>query len=129
MLTFMANLRIYKMEGMEQVLATGSEKVVQSLYNTIQAMNSLMNNNSIQVIGANDEYENHQYTFGGVGDVYDRFMMDLAGAAETPVTKLFGCSPAGMNATGESDIKIITILLKKNKKFVRVLCMIKSCLL
>lgn len=105
MLTFMANLRIYKMEGMEQVLATGSEKVVQSLYNTIQAMNSLMNNNSIQVIGANDEYENHQYTFGGVGDVYDRFMMDLAGAAETPVTKLFGRSPAGMNATGESDMQ------------------------
>lgn len=105
MLTFMANLRIYKMEGMEQVLATGSEKVVQSLYNTIQAMNSLMNNNSIQVIEANDEYENHQYTFGGVGDVYDRFMMDLAGAAETPVTKLFGRSPAGMNATGESDMQ------------------------
>lgn len=105
MLTFMANLRVYKMEGMEQVLATGSEKVVQGLYNTIQAMNALMNNNSIQVIGANDGYESHQYTFGGVGEVYDRFMMDLAGAAEIPVTKLFGRSPAGMNATGESDMQ------------------------
>lgn len=105
MLTFMANLRVYKMEGMEQVLATGSEKVVQVLYNTIQAMNALMNNNSIQIIGANDGYESHQYTFGGVGEVYDRFMMDLAGAAEIPVTKLFGRSPAGMNATGESDMQ------------------------
>lgn len=105
MLTFMANLRVYKMEGMEQVLATGSEKVVQGLYNTIQAMNALMNNNSIQIIGANDGYESHQYTFGGVGEVYDRFMMDLAGAAEIPVTKLFGRSPAGMNATGESDMQ------------------------
>ncbi|MBQ7478993.1 MAG: DUF1073 domain-containing protein [Selenomonadaceae bacterium] len=32
-------------------------------------------------------------------------MMDVAGAAETPVTKLFGRSPAGMNATGESDMQ------------------------
>ena len=30
--------------------------------------------------------------------------MDVAGAAKTPVTKLFGRSPAGMNATGESDM-------------------------
>jgi hypothetical protein len=32
-------------------------------------------------------------------------MMDLAGAAEMPVTKLFGRSPAGLNATGESDMQ------------------------
>jgi phage-related protein (TIGR01555 family) len=31
-------------------------------------------------------------------------MMDVAGAARTPVTKLFGRSPAGMNSTGESDL-------------------------
>jgi len=31
-------------------------------------------------------------------------MMDVAGAARTPVTKLFGRSPAGMNSTGESDM-------------------------
>ena len=28
----------------------------------------------------------------------------MAGAAEIPVTKLFGRAPAGMNATGESDL-------------------------
>ena len=32
-------------------------------------------------------------------------MMDVAGAARIPVTKLFGRSPAGMNATGESDMR------------------------
>lgn len=55
--------------------------------------------------GENDSFETHQYTFGGIADTYDRFMMDVAGAAETPVTKLFGRSPAGMNATGESDMQ------------------------
>lgn len=105
MLTFMANLRVYKMEGLEQVFALGGNKVLENLYNTVQGMNALMNNNAIQVIGKNDSFETHQYTFSGLGEVYDRFMMDLSGAAEIPVTKLFGRSPAGMNATGESDMQ------------------------
>jgi len=105
MLTFMANLRVMKMDGMSQVLAVGNEQAQMQLYNTIQGMNAMMNNNSLQVLGENDSYETHQYTFGGIGETYDRFMMDVAGAAETPVTKLFGRSPAGMNATGESDMQ------------------------
>lgn len=105
MLTFMANLRVMKMEGMSQILATGSQQAQQDLYNVIQGMNAMMNNNSLQILGENDSFETHQYTFGGIADTYDRFMMDVAGAAETPVTKLFGRSPSGMNATGESDMQ------------------------
>lgn len=68
-------------------------------------MNALMNNNSIQVLGENDSYETHPYAFGGLGETYDRIMMDVAGAAEMPVTKLFGRSPAGMDATGDGDLQ------------------------
>ncbi len=32
-------------------------------------------------------------------------MLDMAGAAEIPATKLYGRAPQGMNATGESDMK------------------------
>lgn len=105
MLTFMANLRVMKMEGMSQILATGSQQAQQDLYNVIQGMNAMMNNSSMQILGENDSFETHQYTFGGIAETYDRFMMDVAGAAETPVTKLFGRSPAGMNSTGESDMQ------------------------
>lgn len=105
MLTFMANLRVMKMDGMSQLLATGNIRAQQDLYNTVQAMNSMMNNNSIQIIGENDDYFTHQYAFSGISQTYECFMMDVAGAAETPVTKLFGRSPAGMNATGESDMQ------------------------
>ncbi len=31
--------------------------------------------------------------------------MDISGAAEIPVTRLFGRSPSGLNATGESDLQ------------------------
>ena len=43
--------------------------------------------------------------FSGLSDVYDSMCLDLAGASRIPVTKLFGRSPAGMNATGESDLQ------------------------
>ena len=49
--------------------------------------------------------ETHSYSFGGLSDIYEAFMMDMAGAAGIPATRLFGRSPDGMNATGESDLK------------------------
>lgn len=55
-------------------------------------------------MGEKDSFETHQYTFAGLSDIYETFMLDVSGASETPVTKLFGRSPAGMNATGESDM-------------------------
>ncbi len=101
----MVNIRILKIDGMDQVLALGNEKSVQDLYNTVEGMNMLLNNSAMQVLGKDDEYQQHTYTFSGISEVYDRFMMDVAGASGIPVTKLFGRSPAGMNSTGESDME------------------------
>ena len=49
--------------------------------------------------------ETHSYSFGGLAEIYESFMMDMAGAAEIPATKLFGRSPQGMNSTGEADLR------------------------
>ncbi len=59
----------------------------------------------LQLLSAGDTYENHPYSFGGISEIYEAFMMDMAGAAGIPATRLFGRSPQGMNATGESDMK------------------------
>lgn len=40
-----------------------------------------------------------------LADVIDRFFQVLCAACETPLTIMFGTSPAGMNATGESDTR------------------------
>ncbi|GAB6170561.1 DUF1073 domain-containing protein [Paradesulfitobacterium aromaticivorans] len=104
-LVFRANLNVLSMEGMDQILAVGNEKAQQDLYNTVQAQNWLLNNFSMYVLGEKDKFESKQYSFSGLSDIYENFMMDVAGAAEMPVTKLFGRSPAGMNATGESDMQ------------------------
>lgn len=104
-LTFVANLRILKMADLGELLSAGDEQSKAELYHTVQAQNWLMNNMGLQLMDKDDSMETHQYTFGGLADVYSQFMMDVAGAARIPVTKLFGRSPAGMNATGESDLQ------------------------
>lgn len=104
-LTFMASLRVLKMADMGQMLSALDPSSQSELYRTIQAQNWLMSNMGLQVIDATDDMQSHQYTFGGISDVYQQFMMDIAGAARIPATKLFGRSPSGMNATGESDLQ------------------------
>ena len=67
--------------------------------------NRLRTSFGIQLLSRDDSFENHAYSFGGLSEIYEQFMMDMAGAAEIPATKLFGRSPQGMNATGESDLR------------------------
>jgi phage-related protein (TIGR01555 family) len=102
-LVFMANLRVMKMEGMEEIFSIGDQRAQNDLYNTVSAQNKLMSNMGVQILGPKDSFETHQYTFSGLNDIYQSFMMDISGSCGIPVTKLFGRSPAGMNATGESD--------------------------
>lgn len=104
-LTFMANLRVLKMADLGQLLASTDSVSQRDLYNTLQAQNALMNNMGMMIMDAADGMETHQYTFGGLAQCYEQFIMDIAGAAEIPVTKLFGRSPSGMDATGESDLQ------------------------
>jgi uncharacterized protein len=44
-------------------------------------------------------------SFASLPDVMDRFMQLASGAADIPMTRLLGQSPAGMNATGDSDMR------------------------
>jgi len=103
-LVFRANLLVYKKEGFEE-MALMPAHMRQQLMQELTMLNAMLNNNGTQIIGAKDSLDTRQFTFSGLSDVYELFMMDVAGAAEIPVTKLFGRAPAGMNATGESDMQ------------------------
>ncbi|MCW7544891.1 DUF1073 domain-containing protein [Aurantimonas litoralis] len=60
--------------------------------------------NALIIDGAED-YQQKQIDFATLPDVMDRFMQIAAGAADIPVTRLLGQSPAGMNSTGAHDEK------------------------
>ena len=104
-LTFRANQDVMEVEYLDQLLSTQSGDAQRRFWNTIQAQATLKSNFGMQVINKGDAIHNTQYTFAGLQEVYDSMCLDLAGASRIPVTKLFGRSPAGMNATGESDMR------------------------
>lgn len=104
-LTFRANINYMESDGLDQLLGTANTEMQRRFWNTMQAQAIMESNFGTRIINKGDAVHNTQYTFTGLSDVYDRVMMDVAGAARTPVTKLFGRSPAGLNATGESDMQ------------------------
>lgn len=61
-------------------------------------------NNGMMILDEKEVYTQKSQTFNALPDVMDRFAQNVSGAADIPMTRLFGRSPAGMNATGESDL-------------------------
>lgn len=119
-LTFMANIRVLKMQDLGQLLAATDNESQAELLRTLEAQNMLLNNMEMQVMDAADGLETHQYTFGGLADCYQQFIMDISGAAEIPVTRLFGRSPSGLNATGESDLQnYYDMIAEKQESYLR----------
>lgn len=57
------------------------------------------------VLDADEEYDQKQITFSGLSDVHIRMMQEISGAADIPVTRLLGQTPAGLHATGDSDLR------------------------
>ncbi len=104
-LTFRANINYMETEGLDQLLGTANTEMQRRFWNLMAAQSVMESNFGTRMINKGDAIHNTQYTFTGLPDVYDRVMMDVAGAARTPVTKLFGRSPAGLNATGEADLQ------------------------
>ena len=86
-------------------LAHATEARKQGVLSLIQEENRMRTSFGLQMLSKDDSMETHSYAFTGLSDVYEAFMMDIAGAAEIPATKLFGRSPAGLNATGEADMR------------------------
>lgn len=104
-LTFRANVTYMESDGLDQLLGTANGEMQRRFWNTMAAQSIMESNFGMRIVNKGDVMHQHQYTFSGLADVYDRMMMDVSGAARIPVTKLFGRSPAGMNATGESDMQ------------------------
>ncbi|WEA24038.1 anti-CBASS protein Acb1 family protein [Rhizobium binxianense] len=61
--------------------------------------------NGTLLLDKEEEYETKTAQLGGLTEILMAFMQIVSGAADIPVTRLLGQSPAGMNSTGTSDMK------------------------
>ena len=104
-LTFQANINTMEVQNLEQLFSLGSIDQQRRFWNTMQAQSVMQSNFGVRLVEKGNQMHNTQYSFSGLPEVYESMCLNLCGASHYPMTKLFGRSPAGMNATGESDLQ------------------------
>ncbi|HET8689350.1 MAG TPA: DUF1073 domain-containing protein [Methanosarcina sp.] len=100
-----AHLRTIGVKGLRQIFAMGGQ-AEQNLVTMFQYIREMQNNEGITLIDSEDQFQTDSYQFSGLNDVTLQFAQQVAGAKRIPLTVLFGQSPAGLNATGDSDMRI-----------------------
>lgn len=103
-LVYKAYLRTMKIKNLRGIVAAGNEAYL-GLIRQMQMTRQFQVNEGITMIDSEDEFEAHQYAFSGLADVLLQFGQQLSGATGIPLVRLFGQSPAGLNSTGESDLR------------------------
>jgi phage-related protein (TIGR01555 family) len=104
-LLYKAYLRTYKVEGYRALIGAGGE-LQERFIKSMEMMRLMQSNEGMTVIDAKDEFETHSFSFAGIPDTLMILGQQISGALGIPLVRLFGQSPSGMNATGESDIRL-----------------------
>ena len=103
-LVYKAHLRTLRIEGLREALGS-SGPALRGILSNVDMIRAMQTNEGLTLLDKDDEFATHQYSFGGLSDVLMQFAQQLAGAAKIPLVRLFGQSPAGLNATGDGDIR------------------------
>ena len=99
-----AHLRTVRIDKLREVLAAGGQ-AEENLLQMFHHMRYLQTNEGITLLDKEDEFATHQYGFSGISDMILQFGQQISGALGIPLVRLFGQSPAGLNSTGESDLR------------------------
>lgn len=95
---------VYKLRGLQSMFnRTNGEEMAKSRARAMEMAKSMIN---AVLIDSEDDYIRENPSFGNMPEMLDHLALNLAGQADMPATVLWGRSPAGMNATGESDIEL-----------------------
>ena len=100
----MAYLRTIKLDNFRNFLA-GPDAMIEPVLRQMDLICKLQSINGLTVIDGKDDMQMQSYTFSGLDQVLLSFGQQLSGASDIPLTRLFGQSPAGLDSTGDSDIK------------------------
>jgi phage-related protein (TIGR01555 family) len=100
-----ASLRSVKVNGLREIAAAGGE-ALEGLKEQFEVMRLAQTNMGLSLLDKEDEFETSTYTFAGLSDILLQFGQQLSGATGVPMVRFFGQSPAGLNATGESDMRM-----------------------
>ena len=92
---------VYKLNGLAAAMLSDKEDVIKKRLAIINLSRSMINAMIMDKDG--EDFERKATPMSGMSETLSEFKTRVAAAARMPVTKLFGISPGGLNATGASD--------------------------
>jgi phage-related protein (TIGR01555 family) len=105
---------VVKLANLIKILGQKGQDAVEE---RILTMDMRRSSSSTIVLDADKEdFERKSTPVAGAAELLDRTWQRLAAAAEMPLTILMGTSPAGLNATGESDMRIWYDRIKEHRE-------------
>lgn len=99
-----ASQGVWKIQGLMRASVSGKYEEIEARFRIADRARSLFRALLLDADKESFEYVHRQ--FGGIDGLLAQSAIRTAAAAQIPVTVLFGQSPAGLNATGESDIRL-----------------------
>ena len=94
------NVDVVKREGMFEDLSSDQDNQIIKRFNSFRLMKSVVH---LALLDGSEELQRQAINYSGVADMIRVLQEILSGASKTPITKLFGVAPAGLNSTGEGD--------------------------
>lgn len=98
-----AKVDVIKVDNLPAQLST--KEGVNRLVARFTLANQLKSSNSMLLLGGSETFDRKQVSFAGIPEMIQQNFQIAAGAARVPIVVILGQSPAGLNATGESDIR------------------------
>lgn len=92
----------YKIKDLAQLLS--SEDGAASIKRRVELMDLVKSTFRSMYLDNEEEFVRDNISFAGVPEILHILFMLISADTGYPMTRLFGMSPAGMNATGESDM-------------------------
>lgn len=115
-LSQVASIPVLAVDGLRETLA-GDAYGEMSAHEIASDVNELMSVFRLLMLDrGSEEFNRVAVNFAGLDKLIDRIERRLAAAADIPVTRFYAQSPAGMNATGESDWRnYMTMVMAKRE--------------
>lgn len=115
-LIYRSYIRTYKVDGLRDLISAGGP-ALNGLVAYVDLMRRFQGTEGITLLDGKDEFEAVQrQSFAGLDDIMLSFGEQIAGASQVPLVRLFGQSPKGLNATGESDLRTYYDGITKKQK-------------
>jgi phage-related protein (TIGR01555 family) len=97
-----AKLDVIKIPGLTEIFSTdsGTNRILKR-FSEANVAKSVVNG---ILMDAEEEWQRIGVDFTGMPEILQMYLQIAAGAADIPVTRFLGRSPAGLNATGDSDL-------------------------